>query len=111
MRDKLITLVTKTGTTYDASGFPTENTEQKQTVFARVKSVRSSEFYEALQSKIKLEYIFCVDPDDFKLGYYTPQSGATVKPWEVEYENIRYKIIRTYRTDAGEIEISCAEAE
>lgn len=111
MRDELITLVTDTGTTYDASGFPTESTEQKVTIFARVKSVRSTEFYEALRSNLKLAYIFCVDPDDFKLGNYTPSGGSTAKPWAVEYDNVRYKIVRTYRTEIGEIELSCEEVE
>lgn len=112
MRDEQITLVTTTGTTYDASGFPTENTEQKQTIFARVKSVRATEFYEALRSNHTLAYIFCVDPDDFNLGNYTPSGSTTVyKPCAVEYNNVRYKIVRTYRTDIGEMELSCEEVE
>ena len=112
MRDEQITLVTTTGTTYDASGFPTEATEQKQTIFARVKSVRATEFYEALRSNHTLAYIFCVDPDDFNLGNYTPSgSTAVYKPWAVEYNNTRYKIVRTYRTDIGEMELSCEEVE
>ncbi|MBO6206848.1 MAG: phage head closure protein [Lachnospiraceae bacterium] len=110
MRDEQITLITNTGTAYDESGFPVEDTEQHQTVFAKVKSVRASEYYEALRSNLKLAYIFCVDPDDFKLGDHKVD-GKTVRAWAVEYETVRYKIIRTYRTDTGDLELSCEEVE
>lgn len=110
MRDEMVTLVTNTGTAYDENGFPTETTEATQDIFARVKSVRASEYYEALRSNLKLAYIFCVDPDDYNLGIQTVESKQ-VKPGFVEYAGIRYKIIRTYRTENGEMELSCEEVE
>ena len=110
MRDEIVTLVTNTGTTYDDSGFPTETTEATQDIFARVKSVRASEYYEALRSNLKLAYIFCVDPDDYNLGIRTVENRQ-FKPGFVEYVGLRYKIIRTYRTENGDMELSCEEVE
>lgn len=110
MRDELITLITKTGETRNANGFIVENEAQRTEKFARVKNVRASEFYQAYSAGIEVRYIFCVDPDDYKDAYATVD-GVTVKPWAVEFEGETYKIVRAYRTDIGEIELTVTEAD
>lgn len=109
MRDDLITLITKTGEEYDESGFPIGETELRTEKFARIKSVRASEFYLAYSAGQELAYIFCMDPDDWK-DCYAEVEGKKVAPWAVEYESTIYKIVRTYRTDMGEIELTVKEA-
>ncbi len=105
MRDELITLITKTGETFDESGFPVEGIDIRTEKFARVKNVRASEFYQAYSAGLTLSYIFCVDPDDWK-DAYAEVEGKTVAPWAVEYEGTVYRIVRTYKTDMGEIELT-----
>lgn len=110
MRDELIELITKKGITEDESGFPTSESEDKTEVFARVKSVRSTEFYQAYAAGKEVSLIFCIDQDDMKLAHKTVDN-KTVKPWAVDYDGIRYRIVREYRTDMGEVELSVQEAD
>lgn len=110
MRDELITLIAKNGETKDADGFVTGTTEKRSEKFARVKSVRASEFYQAYSAGMELRYIFCVDPDDWE-DSFAAVDRKRVKPWAVEYEGEIYKIIRVYKTDMGEIELSATEAD
>lgn len=110
MRDERIKLVTKTGVTEDQDGFPVSEGEEKTEVFARVKSVKASEFYQAYVSGMEMALIFCVDPDDYRTAYQTV-GDKEVRPWAVDYDGTRYKIVRTYRTDMGELELSVQEAD
>ncbi len=110
MRDELIELITKTGETEDADGFPSSNTEHKESVFAEVKSVKATEFYQAYVAGMEIAYIFSVDRDDYKMAYQTV-GNKTVKPWAVDYDGVRYKIVRAYLTKTGEIELSVKEAD
>ena len=105
MRDELITLITKTGEVLNENGFPVEGTDISTEIFARVKNVRASEFYQAYSAGLTLSYIFCVDPDDWK-DAYAEVEGKPVAPWAVEYEGTVYRIVRTYKTDMGEIELT-----
>jgi hypothetical protein len=105
MRDDRITLITKTGEVLNDNGFPVEGTDIRTEKFARIKSVKASEFYQAYSAGMTLSYIFCVDPDDWK-DAYAEVEGQMMAPWAVEYEGILYKIVRTYKTDMGEIELT-----
>lgn len=109
MRDDLITFITKTGETFNENGFPVEGTDIRTEKFARVKSVKANEFYQAYSAGMTLSYIFCVDPDDWK-DTYAEVEGQKVAPWAIEYDGTPYRIVRTYRTDMGEIEITVKEA-
>lgn len=99
-------MITDKGKTYDESGFPVTRTEEELEVFARVKSVKASEYYEAMRSNLNLAHIFAVDPDDYATMVLNA-GGKKRYPWAVEYDGDRYKIIRTYRTDMGDLELSC----
>ena len=111
MRDELIRLITKTGITEDESGFPIDEREDETEIWARVKSVRSTEFYQAYTEGMELKYVFCVDRDDLALANRTDTKGRTIKPWAVEYDGVRYRIVRQYMTDMGEVELSAEEAD
>lgn len=68
--------------------------EYKSTVFAELFSVGTNEFYQAMSAGVKPEL-------KFKLSDYHDYHGEE----EVIYDNMRYKILRTYRADT-ELEIT-----
>ena len=110
MRNELITLIVKTGKTVDDSGFEVEGTSLETEIFARVKNVRATEFFQAYSEGIELSYVFCIDYDDWK-NSFAQVEGHMVEPWAIEYEGKEFKIIRKYRTDMGELELSVMEAD
>ena len=71
-------------------------TIEKSMRFAKVKSIGQSEFYKAQAQGLKPEI-------KFVLADYLDYDNQE----ELVYNNFRYKILRTYRTDRNEIEITC----
>ena len=71
-------------------------TIEKSMRFAKVKSIGQSEFYQAQAQGLKPEI-------KFVLADYLDYDNQE----ELVYNNFRYKILRTYRTDRNEIEITC----
>lgn len=64
--------------------------------FAKIKSIGQSEFYQAQAAGLKPEIKFVLA--DY-LEYENQQ--------ELMFNGFRYKVLRTYRTEANEIEIVC----
>lgn len=64
--------------------------------FAALRSIGQSEFYQAATSGFKPEI-------KFVLQDYADYDGQPCLRWK----NVLYKILRTYRTQTGEIEIVC----
>lgn len=84
----------------DASQDPNGDEDKSATqteVFCRVKSVGMREKYKAKQVGIEPELIFV-------LADYYDYSGET----ELEYEGLKYSVIRTYKNDENEMEIVCS---
>lgn len=71
-------------------------TIEKSMRFAKIKSVGQSEFYQAQAQGLKPEI-------KFVLADYLDYDDQE----ELIYNNFRYKILRTYRTDKNELEITC----
>lgn len=71
-----------------------ERTETKR--FAAIRSIGQSEFYQAATVGAKPEI-------KFVLQDYADYDGQPCLRWK----NVLYKILRTYRTQTGEIEIVC----
>lgn len=69
----------------------------KTEVFCRVKSVGMREKYKGKQVGIEPELIFV-------LADYYDYSGET----ELEYDGLKYSVIRTYKNDENEMEIVCS---
>ena len=115
MRDKRITLITVLEEERDSSGFKTGESTQKVEIFAEEKSVGRREYYEALRASMQVSIIFSVDAEDFQLSVSEiPLSeGKTkkVKASKIEYEGDVYRIVRSYKTDSGTIELTCSEVE
>lgn len=65
-------------------------------LFAKQKSISQTEFYQAQTSDYKPEI-------KFKIPDYLDYSDQKY----LIHENVRYKILRTYRTEENELEITC----
>lgn len=65
-------------------------------LFAKQKSISQTEFYQAQTSEFKPEI-------KFKIPDYLDYDGQKY----LIHNDIRYKIMRTYRTDSNELEITC----
>lgn len=94
MFNELIYLISKTHTTNEV-GDPVEKIEKSMRL-AKLKSIGQSEFYQAQAQGLKPEIKFVL-ADYFD---YNDQE-------EIIYNNFRYKVLRTYRTEKNEIEIVC----
>ena len=69
--------------------------ETRKTVLCNVKSVGRNEFYSAATSGLKPSIVFVIH------GY--EYNGEQ----KVEFEGVKYNVIRTYSTDFEEIELTC----
>ena len=87
---------TKGGIENDAYGDPLQIDDRSTPVFAAVRSIGQTEFYQAQTAGMKPECKFiiadCLD--------YSGQEFLF-------YNGTRYKILKTYRTDRNELEITC----
>lgn len=114
MNNELIELVTVLGSEENANGFRTEEHTAKVEVFAGKKSVGRTEYYEAARSGMRVNIIFTVDEDDFKLSEHEIiVDGETkkVKASKIIHDGTTYLIHRTFVKDSGQMEITCREVE
>ena len=86
----------KTGSERDTYGDPVEKEIRTPEIFAEKKSISQTEFYQAQTAGSKPELKFVI-PD------YLEYSGQQY----LIHAGIRYKILRTYRTDGNDLEITC----
>ena len=100
MYDNLITLINEQTEGRDEVGNPIKN-ETKRVLFAEVKSIGQSEFYQAASSGLRPEAKFIIadylDYQGEKILEYAEYGGSRAQ---------RYRVIRTYRT-GNELEIIC----
>lgn len=114
MNNELIELVTVLGIEKNASGFRTEEKTAKVTVFAEVKSVGRTEYYEALRAGMQANLIFVVDANDFKLSEHkiiVDGKHKKVKASKIIHDDTIYLIHRTFIKDSNLMEITCKEVE
>ena len=114
MNSELIELITVLGITEDDSGFCTGEETVQTEVFAGIKSVGRTEYYEALRSGIEAKIIFLVDMDDFKLSERMIEVDGVqkkVSATKIIYDDTTYLIGRAYRNNFGMLEITCREVE
>ena len=69
--------------------------ETRKTVLCNVKSVGRNEFYSAATAGLRPSIVFVMH------GY--EYNGEQ----QVEFEGVRYKVIRTYSTNFEEVELTC----
>lgn len=93
-----IDLITQAVQTKDADGFPSQVTETKQTVYANVKSVGRTEFYQA--NAVKINAVLVAEMNLFEYG----------NEKLVDYDGKRYVVARTYANRKKEtIELTLSE--
>lgn len=91
--DHEITLINNV-TNYDELGNPIQ-TEDRLTVLCGIHSVGRNEFYSASNQGMKPSKTFVIHAFEY--------NGSS----RVEYEGERYRVIRTYEGDDGELELTC----
>ncbi len=103
MKNDVITLIIKVESSRNEDGSPVY-TEHTSEVFADVQSVKRSEFYAANQSGIDLDLVAIVNWTDF-YWFCVESNGVLKRPSEVEFDDERYRIVRTYSADKHKIEL------
>lgn len=113
MKNQMIEISTVIGGSTDEDGFPTGSggTEIKKNIFADVKSVGFSEYYEGLKDGIKASYLFRVNMHEFILTVETARTITEYKPTRIKFENTYYRIVRQYKRGFGFLELTCEEVE
>ena len=94
MNDVIKLITTTVSTTVNSQGdYPVVRSDRE--IFAGVRSIGTKEFYEAATAGMKPEIKFVIQ--DF-LDYEGEK--------ELSYNGYRYQIIRTYRTETNQLEIT-----
>ena len=84
------------GEELDECGDPKIQEQKSDMIFAEIKSIGMKEFYQAQTAGSKPEIKFIItDYMDYQGQEY------------LIHDNIRYKVLRTYRTGNNELEITC----
>lgn len=86
----------ESGNEKDDYGDPVDKEIRTQEIFAERRSISQTEFYQAQTAGSKPEIKFVI-PD------YLEYSGQQY----LIHEDMRYKILRTYRKTSNELEITC----
>lgn len=102
MRDKKVTLVTK----YKADSSAKTISEEKTDVWAEIKSVKRTEFYEAYTSNLKPRNIIDVLPSEYNRAIVTNEDGATFEPTRIIVNGAERNIIRVYTKSDYSMEIT-----
>lgn len=92
--DEQLVLV-DTVTSVNSVGIPVL-TETKTTVWADKLSAKRAEHYAANAAGIRVDIVFSVNADDY--------TGQT----EVEWDNVKYNVVRSYAVGRGRVELTCA---
>jgi len=93
----VISLITETNRAHGVHETVTENT---RTVYCTVMSVSRTEYYNALNAGIRPEYVFVLAlAEDYKDERL------------LDYKRKRYRVIRTYETESGGIELTAERSD
>ncbi len=113
MKNQMIEISTVIGGSTDSDGFPTGEgtTEIKKNIFADVKSVGFSEYYEGLKDGIKASYLFRVNMHELILTVETARTITEYKPTRIKFDGAYYRIVRQYKRGFGFLELTCEEVE
>lgn len=92
--DRSITLRDTTTAPNSEGAVTTTNTDT--TVYADIKSVKRTEFYQASAAGVRADYSFIVNADEY--------AGQML----VLLDGVTYKVVRAYQTGLGRVELTCA---
>lgn len=93
----------------DKDGFESETMESME-VFAEIKSVKRSEFYQAARDGINVQLVAVVNTEDMEAATIK-EEGKKRKPTLVKYDDTLYKIVREYRIAKTKVELTLQEVE
>ncbi len=110
MNNELIKLITVTGCQEDRKGLGINEVIAEVEVFAGIKSVGRTEYYEALRNGIDLKIIFSINPDDFKLADKVID-GKKISASKITFDGEEFLIKRTYVKNMFEMELMCGKVE
>lgn len=110
MNNELIKLLTMVEDREDKKGLGGKIIKKETEIFAGVKSVGRTEYYEALRSGMDLKIIFTVNPDDFKLSDIFVDNKK-ISASRVVYDGETFLIKRTYVSDMSSMELICGKVE
>ena len=102
MRNKKVTLITK----YKADSSVKVISEKKTELWADVKSVRRTEFYEAYTSNLKPRNIVDVLPSEYTRAIVTNEDGDVFEPTRIVVDRQERNIIRVYTKNDYSMEIT-----
>ena len=112
MKNRTVVISTTLPGSVDADGFPSsEGTTISKMIFADVKSVGYTEFYEGLKDGIKASLIFKVNMPDFMLTQTVGETETQYMPTMITFEGVNYRIVRQYKRGYGFLEVTCEEME
>lgn len=97
IRPDVIWLITENSRTH---GVHEDVTDAERMVYCTVKSVTRSEYYAALNVGIRPEYIF-------ELALAEDYHGERL----AKFHDQKYRIIRTYETDSGSLELTAERSD
>ncbi|WP_143318922.1 hypothetical protein [Clostridium sp. HBUAS56010] len=83
----------------------TEIREKKVDVFATRISTTRTEFYEAYRSGLDAKWVFSLNNDDYLLSRETIESNTEVFATIVEYNGVRYDVVRVFWDGKGDSDI------
>lgn len=111
--NEALTLIYEKPAGYDADGFPTEAVTLTRRIYCQVKSVKSTEYYDAMRDGIKASMIFAVYPHEFYCAETDPETGETIShvPNKLQYGTTFYKVVRPYQKGHKSLELTCEEVE
>lgn len=102
MRNKKVTLITK----YKASATAKTISEKRTDIWAEVKSVKLTEFYEAYTSNLKPRNIIDVLPSEYRRAIVTTDDEDIFEPTRIEVDGHERNIIRIYTRNDYSMEIT-----
>ena len=109
MKNDVIELVVVT-TEPDKDGFE-QDTPESMECMAEIRSIRSSEFYQAAHEGIKVSVAAVVNADDYEAATLTDEKGKKTRPSLVRYDGTDYRIVRNYRPNKMKVELTLQEVE
>ena len=96
MHEEII-LIGKASAEINEIGDPVRESNKK-IVYGEEKQIYSKDFFQAAASNMRLEICLVIWKYDYKGQKF------------LEYNNLKYKIVKTYTTDDNKIELTCTSA-
>ena len=110
MKNDIINLIVVKKTP-DQDGFEQE-TQIPTEVFADIRSIRSTEFYQAAHEGISVKIAAAINVDDYETAAVVDEiTQKKTYPSLVDYEGTTYRIVRDYKTSKLRMELTLQEVE